>query len=37
MLLFDLAYFASLLETSDDNESPRASNCARRKKKYAVV
>ena len=32
MLLSDLAYFASLLETSDDNESPRASNCARRKK-----
>ena len=32
MLLFYLAYFASLLETSDDKENPRASNRARRKK-----
>ena len=32
MLLFNLAYFASLLETSDVNENPRACNRARRKK-----
>ena len=31
MLLFHLAYFASLLETSDDNENQRDSNRARRK------
>ena len=37
MLLLYLAYFALLLETSDDNENPRASNCARRKKEYAIV
>ena len=37
MLLFYLAYLASLLETSDDNEIPRASNRARRKKRYAIV
>ena len=37
MLLFYLAYFASLVETSDDNENPRASNRARRKKRYGVV
>ena len=37
MLLFYLAYFVSLLETSDDNENPRASNRARRKKRYAIV
>ena len=37
MLLFYLAYFASPLETCDDNENPRASNRARRKKKYAIV
>ena len=33
MLLFYLAYFASLLDTSDVNENPRACNRARRKKK----
>ena len=33
MLLFYLAYFASLLETSDVNENPRACNRARRTKK----
>ena len=37
MLLFYLAYFASLLETSDDKEYLRASNRARRKKRYAIV
>ena len=37
MLLFYLAYFALLLETGDDNENVRASNRARRKKKYAIV
>ena len=39
MLLFYLAYFASLLDTSDDNENLRTSNRARarRKKKYAIV
>ena len=36
MLLFYLAYFGLLLETSDDNENPRASNRARRKKKCAI-
>ena len=30
-------YFASLLETCDANENPRASNRARRSKKYAIV
>ncbi|XP_044175305.1 uncharacterized protein LOC122958453 [Acropora millepora] len=30
-------YFALLLETCDDNENPRVSNRARRKKKYAIV
>ena len=33
MLLFYLAYFVSLLITSDDNENLRTSNRARRKKK----
>ena len=33
MLLFYLGYFASLLETSDVNENPRACNRTRRKKK----
>ena len=37
MILFYLAYFALLLETCDDNENPRVSNRARRKKKYAIV
>ena len=37
MLLFYLAYFASLLETSCDNENPRASNRALREKRYAIV
>ena len=34
MLLLYLAYFVSLLETSDDDENPRAFN---RKKKDASV
>ena len=33
MLALYLAYFALLLETSDDNKNPRASNRTRRKKK----
>jgi len=33
MLLFYLAYFASLLETSDVKENPRDCNRTRRKKK----
>ena len=33
MLFFYLAYFASLLETSNVNENSRACKCARRKKK----
>ena len=37
MLLFYLAYFVSLLETSDDDENPRAFNRACRKKKDASV
>ena len=37
MLLFYLAYFASLLGTSDDNENPRGSNRARLEKRYAIV
>jgi len=37
MLLLYLAFFASLLETSDENEHPRTSNRARRKKKCAIV
>ena len=37
MLLFYLAYFALLLERCDDNENPRVSNGARRKKKDAIV
>ena len=36
MLLLYLAYFALLLETTDDNENPRASNRARRKKNMIV-
>ena len=34
MPLLYLVYFALLLEASDDNENPRASNRARRKKKW---
>lgn len=37
MLLFYLAYFASIFGTSNDNENLRASNRACRKKKYAIV
>ena len=37
MILFYLAYFVLPLETCDDNENPRVSNRACRKKKYAIV